>query len=158
MLYSSYIRREEGGVCSRYFIGSWVTVKLSLCRSDIITGGFQVLELVFWRRPSGRSPLAHWRALRITMVHCREGRKEKLGRGPRTVERFLLHMTTLWPLAAQTAITVDLKSGLLSSRACALSHPVEEPYFPSKHNTHLSALHCTVLTRRKTFFLNLSMT
>ena len=36
---------------------------------------------------------------------------------------------------------------LLSSRACALSHPVEEPYFPSKHNPHLSVLHCTVLAR-----------
>ena len=49
-------------MCSRYFIGSWVTVKLSLCRSDIITGGIKVLELVFWHRPSGRNPLAHWRS------------------------------------------------------------------------------------------------
>ena len=32
-------------------------------------------------------------------------------------------------LVAQTAIAVDFKSGLLSSRACALSHLGEEPYF-----------------------------
>ena len=44
------------------------------------------------------------------------------------------------PLVAQTSIVVDLKSGLLSSSACALSHPAVEPYFSCKHNIHFSAL------------------
>ena len=35
---------------------------MSLHRSDIITEGIHVLELVSWRRPSGRSPLVHFRA------------------------------------------------------------------------------------------------
>ena len=44
------------------------------------------------------------------------------------------------PLVAQTSIVVDFKSGLLSSSACALSHPAVEPFFPCKHNTYYSAL------------------
>ena len=44
------------GMRSPYFIGIVGLLKLSLWRSDII------LELVFWRCPSGQSPLAHWRA------------------------------------------------------------------------------------------------
>ena len=57
-----FIKKREG---RRAFLllywNSWVTVKLSLFRSDIITWGIQVLELVFWHRPSGPSHLAHWR-------------------------------------------------------------------------------------------------
>ena len=38
---------------------------------------------------------------------------------------------------AQTPVVVNLKSGPLSSGACALSHPANDPYFPYKHNTLL---------------------
>ena len=60
-------------------------------------------------------------------------------------------------LVAQLVKTVDLKSRLLSSGANALSHSVLEPNFPSKQNTHFSALLCTVLTRRMKLFLSLSI-
>ena len=58
---------------------------------------------------------------------------------------------------AQLVNAVDLKNGLLSGRACALSHSVVEPYFPSKQNTNFSVLHCTVLVKR-IMSLSLSMT
>ena len=39
-------------------------------------------------------------------------------------------------LVAKTANNVDLKGGLLRNRACVLSQPVVEPYFPFEYNTH----------------------
>ena len=51
-------------------------------------------------------------------------------------------------LAAQTTDAVDLKGGSLINSACLLREPVEEQYFQYEHNTHCTALHCTVLARR----------
>ena len=56
-----------------------------------------------------------------------------------------------WSLVVQTAIAVDLKNGLPSSRACV--SPSRKTFFPSTYNTHFSALQGTVLAWRKNVFL-----
>ena len=54
---------------------------------------------------------------------------------------------------AELVNAVDLKSGLVSSRASPLSHSLVEPNFPSKQNTHFSLFYCIVLARRIILFL-----
>ena len=78
-----------------------------------LSSGIALLDLAILR--TGGS-------LRIAVVHCRKGREEKLGRGPRTVERFLLHMTILWcyrgyTLAwTYTLVMFETQMGVLLSR------------------------------------------
>ena len=40
--------------------------------------------------------LYYKRATAIAVMHCHNGREDKLGRGPQTVEWFLLYTTILW--------------------------------------------------------------
>ena len=48
-----------------------------------------------------------------------------------------LYSVQWWP---KLPLLLIKKIGLLSSRACALSHPAVEPVYPSKHNMLFSAM------------------